>query len=230
MESNEDTSQTASNEKAEMSKAIKKKKSKGKTTRLRRMLNRLENNWPFAIGSVIVAIGIVATGVCKYGCQGANEIKTGFNNIKSYFNPTNTTYSKILKDPEGKILMEIVRNYYSDVAYGKFKATNYFASHVNRYILVNDLSVLQVDSVYKKNSKDFISPNCDILDSAFLFKKDESNTKTLDFWVKMTCFRQSRGKYESCFVRVEFVFDPTDKIIVLNELKYKDLKFSAEKG
>jgi hypothetical protein len=216
------------NNQSELSRSPKKKKKK-KETHFRKMMNWLEDKKYYSYPAVLLVIlgtiiGIGA-GVRKIYSTGKDVVE----DIKEHFEQRNSTYSAIIKNADAKQALDIIKNYFKDVEYGRFKASNYFAQHVDKYVLVPNITPCQVDSFYKLNSKDFLSPSNEFMDTAYNFSVDTEGNKTIEFWVKFCCFRNRRGKYEHCFTRLQVVFDRNNKIRVFDELTHKDLRFSSSK-
>ena len=194
-----------------------------------RMLNKIKNNRVVAFlliaGLVLTTAG---TAIHLIG-DTYNGIKKGVSMIKSYMHKSHTNYSAMMAEPKVKPLLKIIGNYYADVEYGRFKAQNYFAGHVDKYELVTNLTSAQVDSFYNKDSRDYVSPRIEIIDTALSFSEDSMGRKTIDFWTKFSCFRNLKGKYEFCISHVEFIFDKNNKIVVTDELEQKVVRFSDER-
>lgn len=72
---------------------------------------------------------------------------------------------------------------------------------------------------------EFLAPKSEILDSNFIYSRDETGKQIVTLWVEFNCFRKSKKQYEYCLSRVEFVFDQNDRIISLTELNHVGLKF-----
>jgi hypothetical protein len=122
-------------------------------------------------------------------------------------------------------LTGIVKNYFADLASGRFRAANYFAPHVEKYYLVPNTGTEDIDKYYRSNGLEFLNPTSEMLDSTISFSKDPSGDQTIDLWMKFACFRKSKMKYEYCLSREEFVFDRNNKIKTLFDIQHKDLKY-----
>lgn len=194
------------------------KKKEKEETLFDRRINWLKNH-PFYSWVLIIAFGggTLVTIVTMWG-NAAPRIKNFVNDV--------TPGKTLATNPEARRTLEIIKNYFDDLADGKFKAANYFASRVDKYFLVSDLTPAEIDSYYTTNGMEFLSPKTVILDSTFSFSKDPAGNQTVNFWAEFTCFRKSKSKHEYCLTRIEFVFDKNNRITKLVEIEHKNLKFT----
>jgi hypothetical protein len=206
-----------------------KKSKKEEPTLFRKKMNLLENSRFFAYPALIMVIVGVIGGIYKCSHKTIEKVQIFVHEIKAHYDLTNTNISKLKDNPTAKEILTIINKYYADVSYGKFKAANYYAPHVDRFIMLNNMTPVQVDSAYVSAGKEFISPNISIHDTAFCFLSDEQNYKAIEFWITYKCFRKSKRQYEHCNTRVKFVFDNNNKITLCDELAYSNLKFSNNK-
>jgi len=181
-------------------------------TRFDRRVNWLKNHPVFSwLMFIPFVVGIGWSLLPKPAKEAVNN---GISHISESANSSN-----------GSPLLSIVKNYYDDLTDGKFRASDYFAPHIDKYFLVSNLTPSEVDGYFSANTQEFLNPVSEVLDSTFSFSKDPSGDQTVNFWSTFSCFRKSKMKYEYCLTRVEFIFDRNNKIKRLAELEHRDLKY-----
>lgn len=145
--------------------------------------------------------------------------------VKDAVNNTITHIGKPEPNSEADKLLTIIRKYYADMADGSFKASNYFAPHVDKFIRAPNTTPAEIDAYYIASHQDFLSPSSRILDSTFSFAKDPDGHQTVQCWLEFSCFRKAKNKYQSCLTHVEFVFDKHNKMLSSIELQNKNLRY-----
>jgi hypothetical protein len=203
-----------------------KKAKRKRPTKFARMKAWAENHWFFA---TVMFLGLTlggTIGLWKIFSEGKEIV----NDIKSNIKHKRATYASIISsNPDAGKLLSIIKAYYSDVADDHFEAVKYFAPKVERYHLLKNQTHEQIDANFKQFVGEFVAPRFDLLDTAYSYSRDDDGNKILNFWVRFRCYRASKKLYEHCLSQVEFVFNPLDKILRMEEICQKDLKFSQNK-
>lgn len=122
-------------------------------------------------------------------------------------------------------LKAVITNYYDNLGTDGFKASDYFAPQVSKYILVSNTTPVEIDAYSISNGLEFFGSKTILFDSTFAITKNKEGNNVVTFWSELTCFRKSKLKYEYCLVQMELIFDANDKIISYQEIEQKGLKF-----
>jgi hypothetical protein len=185
-----------------------------KETRYDRRMNWLKDHpfWSWVFIIAFVGGGLV-TIITMWG-NAAPRIKNFVDDIKHS-----------ISDPEARPALTTIGNYYAALNDGSIEASDFFSPHVDQFITVKNPTVEEIQSLFTTSKAEFFVPEMEILDSTFSFSKNPSGDQTVNFWGKFTCYRKSKSKYQSCLVRIEFIFDSNGKIKSLTELQTKDLKY-----
>ena len=116
--------------------------------------------------------------------------------------------------------LNTILTYYELVNNRQMNANDFFGESVNQYINKKNITPEDVNKIIYSNS-DFIDPKASVIGSrAFV-----SGPNSRYVWLNFKTYRNSKKKYQTCRVKVEFIFDDQIKIISLRELEVKDLLF-----
>lgn len=187
----------------------KTKKSPKGDTRFERRMNWLKDH---KVISWVLVVGVVGGAIWSFIPAPVKEI-------------VNDKISALATHSNDEKVKTFIANYYRSVENGDFKAINYFAPHVDKYLLVSNPTLKEIDSYFVTNGMEFLSPHTELFDSTLTIMKDAEGTLTVTVWAAYTCFRKSKKKHESCRTLLEFVLNKDNKIISLIERKHEDLRF-----
>lgn len=134
----------------------------------------------------------------------------------------------IEEHPDEEERLEKVSALYKDFANGSFKASDYFSAQVDTYYTVHNLTPEKIDSFFALNTQSFKEPRTTIQGSTFSFSNTREGHRAITFWSDFTCFRNDKQKKESCSVLVEIIFDRSNNIVSLAELKVENLRYTVE--
>lgn len=116
--------------------------------------------------------------------------------------------------------LNTILTYYELINNRQMNANDFFGESVTQYINKKNITPEDVNKIIYSNS-DFIDPKASVIGSrAFV-----SGPNSRYVWLNFKTYRNSKKKYQTCRVKVEFVFDDQIKIISLRELEVKDLLF-----
>ncbi len=113
-----------------------------------------------------------------------------------------------------------ILNYYELLNNKQIDAHDFFSENVVQYINKKSITPEDVNKIIYSNS-DFIDPKATVIGSRVFV----SGVNSRQAWLNFKTYRNSKKKYQTCRVKVEFVFDDQNKIISLKELEVKDLLF-----
>lgn len=116
--------------------------------------------------------------------------------------------------------LNTILTYYELMNNRQMNATDFFSENVTQYINKKNITAEDVNKIIYSNS-DFVDPQATVIGSRVFV----SGVKSRHVWLNFKTYRNSKKKYQTCRVKVEFVFDDQNKIISLKELEVKDLLF-----
>ena len=116
--------------------------------------------------------------------------------------------------------LNMIINYYESLNSKTMDANNYFSPTVNQYINRKNTNPDEINQIIHSNL-DFIDPKATLIGSRVFV----SGTNSRQAWLSFTTYRNSKKKYQSCRIKVEFTFDDQNKITSYRELEVKDLLF-----
>jgi hypothetical protein len=142
------------------------------------------------------------------------------NDTSSHFTDEPISEEVIAVDDEN-IHIDIVKQYFSDLNNKSFEVYNYFSNHIDQYCLLENTNQQEVQRSLKSNSE-FVNPYSELLMDRIVAVDDN----TVEAWIKFSCYRNSKMKFQSCLVKTQFIFDESNKIKSYRELEIKNLKFT----
>jgi tetratricopeptide (TPR) repeat protein len=116
--------------------------------------------------------------------------------------------------------LNTILTYYELMNNKQMNANDFFNENVSQYINKKNITPEDVNKIIYSNS-DFIDPKASVIGSRVFV----SGVNSRHVWLNFKTYRNSKKKYQTCRVKVEFVFDDQNKIISLKELEVKDLLF-----
>ena len=140
-------------------------------------------------------------------------------NIDSNSNSTNSDL-QVNTGSKDSIYLTIISDYYNSLNNNLMNAEDYFSENVDQFINLKNTSPKIINQLISSNSE-FLNVNSTIIDSTIV-----SNNKIIQLWVNFSCFRNSKQKYQTCDIKVQFIFDDQNKIKSYKELTIKDLTFT----
>ena len=116
--------------------------------------------------------------------------------------------------------LNTILTYYELMNNKQMNAKDFFSENVAQYINKKNITPDDVNEIIYSNS-DFVNPKSSVIGSRVFV----SGVNSRQVWLNFKTYRNSKKKYQTCRVKVEFVFDDQNKIISLKELQVKDLLF-----
>jgi hypothetical protein len=116
--------------------------------------------------------------------------------------------------------LNTILTYYELMNNKQMNAKDFFSENVAQYINKKNITPEDVNEIIYSNS-DFVNPKSSVIGSRVFV----SGVNSRQVWLNFKTYRNSKKKYQTCRVKVEFVFDDQNKIIALKELQVKDLLF-----
>jgi tetratricopeptide (TPR) repeat protein len=118
------------------------------------------------------------------------------------------------------VYLSIIQNYYEALNNKNMDAHDFFSPMVSQFINKKNTNPTEINELTQSNAE-FVDPKSTIIGSRVF----ETAPNARQAWISFTCFRSSMNKYETCRVKVEFIFDNENKIYSYKELAVKDLIF-----
>lgn len=122
---------------------------------------------------------------------------------------------------EESIYPNIIANYYKAMNNNTMDANVYYSEYVSQYINKKNTNPSEINQIINSSSE-FIDLEANVIGSEVII----SGLNSRQAWVNLSCYRTSKKKFQTCRVKVEFVFDSENKINSYKELEVKDLKFN----
>jgi predicted nucleotidyltransferase len=147
------------------------------------------------------------------------------NNATSFIlDSVKTNQEKLIFLENKELLIEKVKNYYTDITNNEFNASNYFADNVDQYINYTNTTPDEINSLFF-NKKDYTN-ECVIFDeSTFIFQRNFENIYYFNYSINYSCFRPRKNKTQTCDVDIEIGFDKDYKIKSYKEMEIRNLTF-----
>ena len=143
----------------------------------------------------------------------------GFRNSKYYLEIIEKNLNVDSVSDES-VYLNIIQNYYQSLNNGNMDANEYFSPTVLQFINKKNTYPAEINQITQSNAE-FVDPKSTIIGERVF----ETAPNARQAWINFSCFRSSMNKYETCRVKVEFVFDNENKIYSYKELEVKDLIF-----
>ena len=150
------------------------------------------------------------------------EIDTAFYSFRNSPN-----YLKIIEKnsifdsiTEESIYPNIIANYYEAMNNNTMDANDYYSEYVSQFINKKNTTPSEINQIINSDSE-FIDSKANLIGSRVI----NSGVNSRQAWINFSCYRTSKKKFQSCRVKVEFIFDEQNKISSFKELEIKDLKF-----
>ena len=140
-------------------------------------------------------------------------------NIDSNSDSTNSDL-QVNTSSNDSVFVAIINDYYYSLNNNLINAEDYFSENIDQFINLKNTSPQIINQLISSNSE-FLNANSTIIDSTIV-----SNNKIIQLWVNFSCFRNSKQKYQTCDIKVQFIFDDQNKIKSYKELAIKDLTFT----
>jgi tetratricopeptide (TPR) repeat protein len=122
---------------------------------------------------------------------------------------------------EESIYPNIIANYYEAMNNNTMDANDYYSEYVSQFINKKNTTPSEINQIINSDSE-FIDSKVNLIGSKVII----SGVNSRHAWVNFYCYRTSKKKFQSCRVKVEFIFDEQNKISSFKELEIKDLKFT----
>ncbi len=124
---------------------------------------------------------------------------------------------------EESIYLSIIMNYFDAMNNKTMDANNFYGENVNQFINRKNTNPIEINEIINSNS-DFVDSKVNLIGSRVII----SGVNSRQAWINFSCYRTSKKKFQSCRVKVEFIFDDQNKIISYKELEIKDLKITKQ--
>lgn len=121
---------------------------------------------------------------------------------------------------EGSIYPNIIVSYYEAMNNKTMNANDFYSENVNQFINRKNTNPSDINDIINSNTE-FVDSKVSLIGSSVII----SGVNSRQAWINYSCYRTSKNKYQSCRVKVEFMFDDQYKIYSYKELEIKDLKF-----
>ena len=121
---------------------------------------------------------------------------------------------------EESIYPNIIANYYEAMNNNTMDANDYYSEYVSQFINKKNTTPSEINQIINSDSE-FIDSKANLIGSRVI----NSGVNSRQAWINFSCYRTSKKKFQSCRVKVEFIFDEQNKISSFKELEIKDLKF-----
>ena len=100
-------------------------------------------------------------------------------------------------------------------------ANDFYSENVNQFINRKNTNPSDINEIINSNTE-FVDSKVNLIGSRVII----SGVNSRQAWVNFSCYRTSKNKYQSCRIKIEFIFDDQNKIYSYKELEIKDLKFT----
>jgi tetratricopeptide (TPR) repeat protein len=121
---------------------------------------------------------------------------------------------------EDSSYLNTILNYYELLNNKQIDASDFFSENVLQFINKKNITPEEVNKIIYSNS-DFVDPKALVIGTRIFV----TGVNSRQAWLSFKSYRNSKKKYQSCRVKVEFVFDDQKKIVSVKELEVKDLLF-----
>jgi hypothetical protein len=147
------------------------------------------------------------------------------NNATSFIlDSVKTNQEKLIFLENKELLIEKVKNYYTDITNNEFNASNYFADNVDQYINYTNTTPDEINSLFF-NKKDYTNESVIFDESTFTFQRNFENIYYFNYSINYSCFRPRKNKTQTCDVDIEIGFDKDYKIKSYKEMEIRNLTF-----
>jgi hypothetical protein len=119
----------------------------------------------------------------------------------------------------------IMSNYYNDIVNDNFDANTYYAQNVIQFINRKNLTADEINEL--NQSSDDMTERSVLLDApAITFDRESEDIQYFRFSIYFVCYRPSKGKYQSCNLKIEVGFNAEKKLKVYRELGIENLMYT----
>jgi hypothetical protein len=116
-------------------------------------------------------------------------------------------------------------NYYNDIVNDNFDANTYYAQNVIQFINRKNLTADEINEL--NQSSDDMTERSVLLDApAITFDRESEDIQYFRFSIYFVCYRPSKGKYQSCNLKIEVGFNAEKKLKVYRELGIENLMYT----
>lgn len=122
---------------------------------------------------------------------------------------------------EVSIYPNIIASYYEAMNNKTMDANDFYSENVNQFINRKNTNPSDINEIINSNTE-FVDSKVNLIGSRVII----SGVNSRQAWVNFSCYRTSKNKYQSCRIKIEFIFDDQNKIYSYKELEIKDLKFT----
>ena len=122
---------------------------------------------------------------------------------------------------EGSIYPNIIASYYEAMNNKTMDANDFYSENVNQFINIKNTNPSDINEIINTNTE-FVDSKVNLIGSRVII----SGVYSRQAWINFSCYITSKNKFQSCRVKVEFIFDDQNKIFSYKELEIKDLKLT----
>lgn len=117
----------------------------------------------------------------------------------------------------------LINNYYSDLNVNNFDANQYFSQNVDNFINLKNTTPDEINNLFINT--DFQDANSILIDDSLTFENSKEDLSYWSYWIKYSCYRASKNKYQECEVKIIIGLDDQMHIRSYKEVKVENLKF-----
>jgi hypothetical protein len=122
---------------------------------------------------------------------------------------------------EVSIYPNIIASYYEAMNNKTMNANDFYSENVNQFINIKNTNPSDINEIINSNTE-FVDSKVNLIGSRVII----SGVYSRQAWINFSCYITSKNKFQTCRVKVEFIFDDQNKIFSYKELEIKDLKLT----
>lgn len=117
----------------------------------------------------------------------------------------------------------LINNYYNDLNSDNFDANAYYSANVDVYINLKNITPNEINQLFVNS--DFQNGKSIIIEDTLTFEESKEDLSYWSYWVKYSCYRPSKSKYQECDVKIVIGLDDKMQIRSYKEVKVENLEF-----
>ena len=184
-----------------------------------------EGNFIFSYEKYEITIGAAGSVTFKVPISEVSHLLTRDLSTKTPMNIVAPVEAEIqVEELTTEFVNQKMLSYYGDLIYGNFDANNYYAENVDQYIMRTNLTPEDINEINQTNTE-FTQKNIFLEQESTHLDHITGDKQYWNYMIYFTCYRASKGLYQSCNVRIEVGFDADNKMVSYKELEVTDLEF-----
>ena len=121
---------------------------------------------------------------------------------------------------EKSIYPNIIANYYQAINNKTMDADDFYSENVNLYITTRNTNPSEINEIIN-SEVEYVDEKVSLIGSRVII----SAVNSRQAWINYSCYRTSRKQFQTCRIKVEFIFNEQNEITSYKQLLVRDLKF-----